>query len=1859
MCGIVGYLGSAANSLTRVLGAMASILYRAPDSTGAAWFGDEWEPVRVRKSTGALSRFVETLLKEGVHRGQAEILIPLWTSEGRSIDRRGLQKALLRWEGFPETSETTVGREDFKDLIDENPKSSLQITPGTCGSADPRQSYRLESHDDLRHLIVDTIDRFDLPPVVTRTLLRTAVIETLRAGGTSKYQGIDEDTVAELLNELFERTLRTENLLVPGPEPELEQESSLRYSRTIVGESPERGTEEQGVLPFTLSNGTLEALPEKEREVYVQFRRLLQNTSFTIPLDYDRDAVRCLFRLLDGALLSRLSTCPEIRQGVQKILEGTLPELKIKVAMDWLTLYLAEKGLNVFGRAAAAAWAYLRESEMLTVSGEEGTSNAAWGCTDPASLQYFCSPIIAHGRWALQSAVSKENAHPFLDAEGRRAIVLNGQFSPAVEEELRNFLMQAGSLFRSENSAEYMSVLWGHYFEVFRYEQRHSEAIQAQVDSGLDEYGLGSQTIDYRVYSMIKDRTVAELDALSFREAAGKLSSRGGQIAVAGVSLCSPRCMYVASHNRPVFLVRRIAAEEIMVVSDINAAVGLFSQKMVQRKALELKTLRTEYSEIMDKLRSTGSGSDVIQEKRRELRYKEERLLEAFRVSVLPLDGEQRFACIETRLEDNRVRRLITVTDFEGQSIPDLEEFETVLNPLQGEKEVFASFFETHLKEIPERLQDIFNTYLSEGTAIPRLSLKRRLLIRRFGQGLGGLERVVLVGMGSSYHAGLLAWNLYRRLLPEIEILLQRPVEVEHALRLMEPEKDLVILLSWSGTTADMVEFARELEESKISFVVVTNKPYAELGLLAWRSLGVVNLVSGEEVTFSSVKGTYSVLYGTQLLGVWLATLFGRNEEAKQTLETLHDLPVILEQVLGDPYLEQTARAWAQASTGCSKGFVFDDLLYANTGREAAWKLEENGRKIVCRVLDYRDTLPCCLTRKSGDNLVLVNATSKVRLPEALELMKRLFLAGVPFYVLSFDHPLLEQIKYYSQDRVLLLPKCEDANQPFIDLLFFYRFTHRLIEAQGRGVPGFPRNRVKSVTTSRSRQKRFSTTRAELAVIKHDLEQLSGLPDPDYSRVTLWEEQAHYGWERKLYRHIRRIAEVLACDDPFRELFSHYGKNLDRLFSALFDELGEGGEVLFLCCDRTSWAASYEAAAVWGRLLQVPLRIVYRLEELHPRDEQAPIVVVASEVPGSDILDQFSGDFKLPVCWIGPELGNKQAERFSRSLGYYVLSDQLPTSAYANLYAGVLLLLTAAWETARPGKSRVLKSLLCSAGKAITAVLDDGQLRKSIAGFWHQHRNYNSAFYISPPSGIGYIWEQFFNGTGLLSLEHHVYGDSAHGPVATVDPRVEEKFVRIRSLDEMISLYGKQRVSEWENSYGAGLTEHSLWQQTDRAQELKKRGLFYADGYWYLPVCEPGYDASRDNLIILDCSRKRYFEQARDELGVFSCRYARLLLISQKGFYPSGEEELLSGCTAGKPILLPALNQGQVPTPDLLLPFVGNLLAAAFAASRCTSEGIAEIAPIFTAQEEEQRLVQDKLLLLGEVLVDSGVQLGKLEHRQLAALHRLAPLVGAVQGAARFEVRRFPSEKKLLVFLERQDMAEAEEMLEHFRMLHAQSMPFYLMKPEPGSFFGKASNAEEGHLELTEPGWQEVFGTSWEALASGMVEISESKSGLPIIDLPLLSPMKREGRLLRLFVRYLEWDHTQSLASQLRDTLEAMQRGMLSVKAQSPGYLTMVNTFNGFMQSSGGSWADWLIALLPRPWVLYKESFELATVLAQRVEELLKLAPVGTNETRLEEIGKVLDSVWESLAGIEKKKERVRWRGLVEKIRKEVRGGRK
>ncbi|MFP4037638.1 MAG: hypothetical protein ACLFUE_08970, partial [Desulfobacteraceae bacterium] len=396
MCGIVGFFGDAGNNLTRVLTAMSAITYRAPDSTGIGLFGDDTECMRTRKSLGAVAPLVETLISDPAYPNAAEWLRALWAGEQDGQTPEEAQQRLIAFEGLggaelqssPEKENLFPSYEDLVDL-----SQPWILAPGQCGRAGGPPQFRIKSKRHLERMILELTLKYDLSPVVVRTLIRKALYGELVQDGEA---GILEAPYLEILD-AFDRL----------------------FDKAFF--------EEKGPTPHRLGDEVAPGGPYAEKILW----RYLPRVWIDIPQDYDRDGVRCLFRLLDAALLSRMPHTPGLEDEVQQALEGLWPEGKaIRRAGGWKVLYWAEKGLNVYGRAAAAALAYLERTEIMPELEEfEPTDGGSWrptgdGSTDPNSLRYLALPILSQGRWALQSPVTIKNAHPFFDRDRKRLIVL-------------------------------------------------------------------------------------------------------------------------------------------------------------------------------------------------------------------------------------------------------------------------------------------------------------------------------------------------------------------------------------------------------------------------------------------------------------------------------------------------------------------------------------------------------------------------------------------------------------------------------------------------------------------------------------------------------------------------------------------------------------------------------------------------------------------------------------------------------------------------------------------------------------------------------------------------------------------------------------------------------------------------------------------------------------------------------------------------------------------------------------------------------------------------------------------------------------------------------------------------------------------------------------------------------------------------------------------------------------------------------------------------------------------------------------------------------------------------------------------
>ena len=92
--------------------------------------------------------------------------------------------------------------------------------------------------------------------------------------------------------------------------------------------------------------------------------RYLIETPVEIPADFDRDGVRCVFRLLDAALLSRLPHNSWLEESLNEMLRKPWPKIGGTETIDWKTLYKTEKAVNVYGRAVPPSPSCSRKNSL-------------------------------------------------------------------------------------------------------------------------------------------------------------------------------------------------------------------------------------------------------------------------------------------------------------------------------------------------------------------------------------------------------------------------------------------------------------------------------------------------------------------------------------------------------------------------------------------------------------------------------------------------------------------------------------------------------------------------------------------------------------------------------------------------------------------------------------------------------------------------------------------------------------------------------------------------------------------------------------------------------------------------------------------------------------------------------------------------------------------------------------------------------------------------------------------------------------------------------------------------------------------------------------------------------------------------------------------------------------------------------------------------------------------------------------------------------------------------------------------------------------------------------------------------------
>jgi len=240
----------------------------------------------------------------------------------------------------------------------------------------------------------------------------------------------------------------------------------------------------------------------------------------------------------------------------------------------------------------------------------------------------------------------------------------------------------------------------------------------------------------------------------------------------------------------------------------------------------------------------------------------------------------------------------------------------------------FEHFMLKEIYEQPKTISQAFKGRIDKGNA-------------KFGglnisdSELKGINRIILVGCGTSWHACLVGGYLF-------EEIAKIPTQVEYAseFRYKKPvlrKGDLLIALSQSGETADSIAAIQEAKENGVKTIGVVNNVGSTISRMVD---GGVYLHAGSEIGVASTKTFTSHLVVLYLLSIYLGRINGNLsfDEASQMLEELKEIPKIVEEVLNSSSkIEEIASKYFNVSNALYLGRHYNFPV----ALEGALKLKE------------------------------------------------------------------------------------------------------------------------------------------------------------------------------------------------------------------------------------------------------------------------------------------------------------------------------------------------------------------------------------------------------------------------------------------------------------------------------------------------------------------------------------------------------------------------------------------------------------------------------------------------------------------------------------------------------------------------------------------------------------------------------------------------------------------------------------------------------------------------------------------------------------------------------------------------------
>ena len=390
----------------------------------------------------------------------------------------------------------------------------------------------------------------------------------------------------------------------------------------------------------------------------------------------------------------------------------------------------------------------------------------------------------------------------------------------------------------------------------------------------------------------------------------------------------------------------------------------------------------------------------------------------------------------------------VTVIDAQGSLVTDREPMEITWDEDAAEKGGYATFMLKEILEQPDAVAETITDRLPklDGVDLSDVDLSDDLL--------KGIERIVIVACGTSYHAGLVGRYA-------IEQWARVPVEMDIAseYRYRDPvhrPNDLVIGNTQSGETADTLAAMRLAREGGSTVLAICNV----MGSQATRDADAVLFTrSGIEISVAATKTFVSQVAAMYLLGLRLAELRGtlERERIAELVAELKALPHKIQETIVS--CDERVRAIARAQ--------HDQRFFMYIGRhiglavclEGALKLKEISYiPADAYAAGEMKHGPIALLDESTP--VVAVATDSPVVEKILSNMEEVRARGADVIALATEGaPEVEDVA----DQTLFVPRTDWIMQPIVAIVPLQLLAYYIARENGLNVDQ-PRNLAKTVT---------------------------------------------------------------------------------------------------------------------------------------------------------------------------------------------------------------------------------------------------------------------------------------------------------------------------------------------------------------------------------------------------------------------------------------------------------------------------------------------------------------------------------------------------------------------------------------------------------------------------------------------------------------------------------------------------------------------------------------------------------------------------------------------------------------------------